>query len=76
MKPLRTAESLGIHLASRKESELFKWFLASLLYGKPIQREIAEQAYLGWRKPACSVVMHASVSNACPAEAPALPPPA
>jgi hypothetical protein len=46
MKPPRTAESLGIHLASRKETELFKWFLASLLYGKPIQQEIAEQAFL------------------------------
>lgn len=45
MKPLRAAERLGIDLRSKKEEELFKWFLASLLYGKPIQREIAEQAY-------------------------------
>ena len=36
---------LGIHLASRREEELFKWFLACLLFGKPIQTEIAEQAY-------------------------------
>jgi hypothetical protein len=38
-------EQLGIDLLSGKEEELFKWFLACLLFGKPIQREIAEQAY-------------------------------
>jgi hypothetical protein len=36
---------LGINLTSRKEGELFKWFLACLLFGKPIQTEIAEAAY-------------------------------
>ena len=36
---------LRIDLASRREEELFKWFLACLLFGKPIQTEIAEQAY-------------------------------
>lgn len=36
---------LQINLASRKEKELFKWFLACLLFGKPIQREIAARAY-------------------------------
>jgi hypothetical protein len=35
---------LGIDLASKKEEEIFKWFLACLLFGKPIQTEIAEQA--------------------------------
>jgi hypothetical protein len=39
------ARRLGIHLTSKKEEELFKWFLACLLFGKPIQTEIAEQAY-------------------------------
>jgi len=39
------AESLGINLSSGKESELFKWFLARLLFGKPIQRQVAERAY-------------------------------
>ncbi|HXQ25623.1 MAG TPA: hypothetical protein VN822_04370 [Candidatus Acidoferrales bacterium] len=39
------ARRLQIDLASKKERELFKWFLASLLFGKPIQKEIAEQAY-------------------------------
>ena len=39
------AKKLGINLSSRKEGELFKWFLACLLFGKPIQQEIAERAY-------------------------------
>ena len=39
------AEELGIDLSSRKEGELFKWFLLCLLFGKPIQQEIAERAY-------------------------------
>lgn len=39
------AQSLQIDLASRKEKELFQWFLACLLFGKPIQTEIAERAY-------------------------------
>jgi hypothetical protein len=36
---------LGIRLASRNEEDLFKWLLACLLFGKPIQTEIAAQAY-------------------------------
>ena len=39
------AEELGIDLFSRKEGELFKWFLACLLFGKPIQQKTAESAY-------------------------------
>lgn len=39
------AEDLEINLASRKEGELFKWFLACLLLGKPIQRQVAERAF-------------------------------
>ena len=39
------AKKLGINLSSRREGELFKWFLACLLFGKPIQQEIAERAY-------------------------------
>jgi hypothetical protein len=39
------ARRLGIDLASKNEEELFKWFLACLLFGKPIQTAIAEQAY-------------------------------
>ena len=40
------SQELRINLASKREKELFKWFLACLLFGKPIQTEIAEQAYL------------------------------
>jgi endonuclease III len=43
--PRSYARRLGIALASRREEELFKWFLACLLFGKPIQTEIAERAY-------------------------------
>ncbi len=39
------ARRLGIDLASKSEEELFKWFLACLLFGKPIQTEIAERAW-------------------------------
>jgi hypothetical protein len=44
-KNMADANHLGIHMASRREKELFKWFLASLLFGKPIQTEIAVRAY-------------------------------
>lgn len=43
--PQVLAKKLGIDLSSRKEGEVFKWFLACLLFGKPIQQEIAERAY-------------------------------
>ena len=46
-KKASNARRLGIDLASKSEQELFKWFLACLLFGKPIQTEIAEQA---WRE--------------------------
>jgi endonuclease III len=45
MKRTYSAEELGIHLSSKKEEELFKWFLACLLFGKPIQRQLAERAF-------------------------------
>jgi len=45
MKRKTTAADLGIDLASKKEEELFKWLLACLLFGKPIQTNIAAQAY-------------------------------
>ncbi len=40
------AKELGIDLASGRESEYFKWFLACLLFGKPVQQEVAKRAYL------------------------------
>src|SRR5579863_3568489 len=40
------ARDLEIDLASGREKEYFKWFLACLLFGKPIQQEVAKKAYL------------------------------
>jgi len=37
---------LGIDLKSGREKKLFKWFLACLLFGKPIQQEVARSTYL------------------------------
>src|SRR6266699_2700849 len=39
------AKELGIDLASKREEEYFKWFLVCLLFGKPIQQELAKRAY-------------------------------
>jgi len=36
---------LGINVRSRDEAELFKWFLACLLFGKPIQQGVAKRTY-------------------------------
>lgn len=40
------SSELGIDLDAGTETECFKWFLACLLFGKPIQQEIAKRAYL------------------------------
>jgi endonuclease III len=40
------ASDLGIDLSSPQESTYFKWFLACLLFGKPIQQEVARRTYL------------------------------
>lgn len=39
------SRDLGIHPESGRERELFKWFLACLLFGKPVQQEVARRAY-------------------------------
>lgn len=39
------AQSLGLDLASKNEAPLFKWLLACLLLGKPIQQVVARHAY-------------------------------
>src|SRR5690242_18472578 len=39
-----SAKDLGITI-ERKEGELFKWFLASYLFGKRIQQNIARQTW-------------------------------
>ncbi|HLN29614.1 MAG TPA: hypothetical protein VK395_17840 [Gemmataceae bacterium] len=43
-RAIHSAE-LAIDVHSRKEEELFKWFLACLLFGKPIQQEVARRTY-------------------------------
>ncbi|MGD0228536.1 MAG: DNA methylase [Terriglobia bacterium] len=46
VKGTNITKDLGVLLSSKKEEELFKWFLACLLYGKPIQQQVAERAFL------------------------------
>jgi endonuclease III len=36
---------LGIDVQSGREEDLFKWFLACLFFGKPIQQEVAKKVY-------------------------------
>jgi endonuclease III len=43
-KTIRSAD-LGIDVSSGKEPELFKWFVACLLFGKPIQQTVARRTY-------------------------------
>ena len=45
-----SARELGIDIGSKKEKELFKWFLVCLLFGKPIQQAIARRAYFEFVK--------------------------
>ena len=40
-----SAQDLGIDLSSKEESAYFNWFLACLLFGKPIQQEVAKRTY-------------------------------
>ena len=44
------SEELGINLRKNKEEELFKWFLASILFGKRIGENIAKKTYLEFKK--------------------------
>jgi hypothetical protein len=39
------SESLGIDLRSGEDAEIFKWFLASILFGAPIREHSARQTY-------------------------------
>ena len=41
---------LGINLDTKKESEIFKWFLASILFGKRISETIAIKTYNEFQK--------------------------
>ncbi|HKJ34297.1 MAG TPA: hypothetical protein VKA34_20895 [Balneolales bacterium] len=40
------SEELHIDLSNKSDKELFKWFLASVLYGNRISEEIAKSTYL------------------------------
>lgn len=40
-----SAQELNLDVSNGCESELFKWFIASFLFGKRIQQEIAVEAY-------------------------------
>src|SRR3989442_12295638 len=44
------AHELDIDLSSKQETEYFKWFLASLLFGKPIQQDVAKRTYFEFVK--------------------------
>ncbi len=39
------SEELGINLKSKKEKEIFKWFMASVLFGKRINETIAKNTF-------------------------------
>ncbi|MEM1534902.1 MAG: hypothetical protein QW199_00290 [Candidatus Pacearchaeota archaeon] len=44
------SEELGIRLNTKRESELFKWFLAAFLFGKRINESIAKSTWLCFKK--------------------------
>lgn len=46
---------LSINLAKKDEGELFKWFLACLLFGKPIQQEVAKRTYFEFIKEGLTI---------------------
>jgi len=48
--PKTYSEELGIDLMSRKPSEIFKWFLASILFGHRISETIAKKTYKEFEK--------------------------
>ncbi|KQO60369.1 hypothetical protein [Curtobacterium sp. Leaf261] len=45
MASVTHASDLGIDLVEGKPQQLYRWFLASLLFGRPIQQEIAVKTY-------------------------------
>lgn len=50
MKGKIYSKDLGINLKSGKKEEIFKWFLACLLFGKPVQQEVAKRTYFEFKK--------------------------
>ncbi len=49
-KTLLYSEELGIDLASKSDQEIFKWFLASLLFGARISETIAKNTYRAFER--------------------------
>ena len=52
---------LGIDLKGGKEEEIFKWFLASVLFGKRISYRIAAKTYNQFKS--CNVLRPATIAN-------------
>ncbi len=50
MKRKIYSKDLGINLKTCKEEEFFKWFLACLLFGKPIQQKVAKRTYFEFKQ--------------------------
>jgi endonuclease III len=48
--PKTYSEELGIDLKSKKPKEIFKWFLASVLFGHRISETIAKNTYREFKK--------------------------
>ena len=48
--PQTYSEELGINLSRENWEEIFKWFLASILFGKRISEGIAKKTYRGFEK--------------------------
>jgi endonuclease III len=48
--PKTYSEELGINLSRRAENEIFKWFLASVLFGHRISENIAKRTYREFEK--------------------------
>lgn len=48
--PQTYSEELGINLKSKSPKEIFKWFLASILFGKPIRESSAIKTYKEFKK--------------------------
>lgn len=60
------SKDLGINLESGKEKELFKWFLACLLFGKPIQQKVAQNTYFEFKRAgllSCEKILKAGWSE-------------
>ena len=72
------SEFLGINLSDGRDEEVFKWFLASMLFGAPITEIAATKTYWCFRKylgytgatampdPEVSAEVPSVVSKVCP----------